>query len=172
MLQCNKTAMGAAQWHWEKDVNTVWRTARAWGAAAPRWGLVVWQVLLLSAIWAAAQWLCSRWDLPLPAGLLGCALLALGLFSKLVPVRWLAAGTRWLLADMLLFFIPAMLVVLNYADLVRSQGLRIVAVIVLSTACVMAVTAWVVDKVYRLELLLARRQRQQHKSASRKGQPC
>jgi holin-like protein len=82
-----------------------------------------------------------------------------------VPGRWLAQGTRWLLSDMLLFFIPAMLVIINYGDLVRSQGLRIVLVIVLSTACVMVATALVVDAVYRLELRLAQRKRRQERGA-------
>ena len=41
--------------------------------------------------------------------------------------------------------------------LIRQQGLRILLVIVASTACVMAVTALAVERVYRLELWLARR---------------
>jgi holin-like protein len=58
---------------------------------------------------------------------------------------------------MLLFFVPAMLVVTEYTGLIQHQGLRILAVIVASTACVMAATALAVDRVYRLELWLARR---------------
>jgi holin-like protein len=80
-----------------------------------------------------------------------------GPFSGLVKARWLQSGTNWLLAEMLLFFVPAMLVVTEYPDLIRHQGLRILAVIVASTACVMAVTALAVDRVYRFELWLARR---------------
>ncbi|TDS85053.1 CidA/LrgA family protein [Comamonas sp. JUb58] len=125
----------------------------------------LWQVALLCAIWLAAEALRSHMGWRTPAGLIGFAALALGLFSRAVPGRWLAQGTRWLLSDMLLFFIPAMLVVVNYGDLVRSQGLRIVLVIVLSTACVMVATALVVDAVYRLELRLAQRKRSQQRSA-------
>ena len=58
---------------------------------------------------------------------------------------------------MLLFFVPAMLVVTEYTELIQHQGLRILGVIVASTACVMAATALAVDRVYRLELWLARR---------------
>lgn len=93
----------------------------------------------------------------MPAGLIGFGLLAVGLFSGLVKARWLQGGTNWLLAEMLLFFVPAMLVVTEYPDLIRHQGLRILAVIVASTACVMGVTALAVDRVYRFELWLARR---------------
>ena len=130
----------------------------------------VWQVLLLCAIWLAAEALRSRMGWGIPAGLIGFAALALGLFTHIVPVRWLARGTRWLMADMLLFFIPAMLVVVDYGDLVRHQGLRILAVIVLSTISVMVVTALTVDAVYRLELRLAQRKRsQQRVQAAAKG---
>ena len=66
------------------------------------------------------------------------------------------------MGEMLLFFVPAMLVVTEYTDLIRHQGLRILAVIVISTACVMAVTALAVDRVYRLELWLARRKSTAH----------
>ena len=129
-----------------------------------------WQVLLLSAIWLAAEALRSRMGWGIPAGLIGFSALAMGLFSGLVQPRWLARGTRWLLADMLLFFIPAMLVVVDYGDLVRHQGLRILAVIVLSTISVMVMTALTVDAVYRLELRLAQRKRsQQRVQAAAKG---
>ena len=129
-----------------------------------------WQVLLLSAIWLAAEAVRSHMGWGIPAGLIGFSALAMGLFSGLVQPHWLARGTRWLLADMLLFFIPAMLVVVDYGDLVRHQGLRILAVIVLSTTSVMVVTALTVDAVYRLELRLAQRKRsQQRVQAAAKG---
>ena len=118
---------------------------------------VVLQVGLLSAIWAAMEGMRQHFGWSMPAGLIGFGLLAVGLFTGLVKAQWLQAGTNWLMAEMLLFFVPAMLVVTEYPDLIRHQGLRILAVIVISTACVMAVTALAVDRVYRLELWLARR---------------
>ena len=118
---------------------------------------VVAQIAVLSAIWVVMDALRQHFGWSMPAGLMGFALLALGLFSGLIKLQWLQGGTNWLMAEMLLFFVPAMLVVTEYPDLIRHQGLRILAVIVASTACVMAVTALAVDRVYRLELWLARR---------------
>lgn len=115
------------------------------------------QVVLLSAIWLSMDVARQHFGWSMPAGLIGFALLAVGLFSGLVKAQWLKAGTNWLLAEMLLFFVPAVLVVTEYPELIAHQGLRILAVIVTSTACVMVVTAWAVDRVYRLELWLARR---------------
>ena len=101
----------------------------------------------------------------MPAGLIGFGFLALGLFTGLVKARWFQRGTRWLLAEMLLFFVPAMLVVTEYPQLIRHDGLRILAVIVASTACVLGATALAVDRVYRLELWLARQRSTRHARA-------
>lgn len=122
-----------------------------------RGATVLLQVLALSAIWLSMDVVRRYFGWSMPAGLLGFGLLAAGLFSGMVKVQWLKGGTNWLLAEMLLFFVPAVLVVTEYSDLIAHQGLRIVAVIVCSTLCVMVVTALAVDRVYRLELWLARR---------------
>jgi putative effector of murein hydrolase LrgA (UPF0299 family) len=47
------------------------------------------------------------------------------------------AGARWLLAEMLLFFVPAVVAVVNYAQLLMVDGWRIFAVIALSTLMVL-----------------------------------
>ncbi|MGE8367523.1 CidA/LrgA family protein [Cupriavidus basilensis] len=124
------------------------------------------QVAALSALWLLADWLRARLGLPLPAGLLGLLALAALLFSGAVRGGWVRRGADWLLGEMLLFFIPAVLAVVQYPELVRHQGWRICAVIALSTLAVMVVTALVVEQVYRLELRLARRA----SNATRNGQ--
>ena len=118
---------------------------------------VVLQVVVLSCIWLGMDVLRQHFGWSMPAGLIGFGLLAAGLFSGVIKVQWLKGGTNWLLAEMLLFFVPAVLVVTESPELIQNQGLRILAVIISSTLCVMVATAWAVDRVYRLELLLARR---------------
>jgi len=56
------------------------------------------------------------------------------------------------LAEMLLFFVPAVVAVVNYTQLLLVDGWRIFAVIAISTLMVLGATAWVVDKVYRYEM--------------------
>lgn len=60
---------------------------------------------------------------------------------------------------MLLFFVPAVVAVVNYTQLLRVEGWRIFLVIALSTTLVLGITALVVDRVYRFELWLARGKR-------------
>ena len=53
---------------------------------------------------------------------------------------------------MLLFFVPAVVAVVNYVQLLLMDGWRIFAVIAISTLMVLGATAWVVDNVYRYEM--------------------
>ena len=86
------------------------------------------------------------------------ALLVLILLG-VVKTQWFSAGARWLLAEMLLFFVPAVVAVVNYQELLLQEGWRIMVVLIVSTVLVLGTTALVVDRVYRLELKLARRSR-------------
>lgn len=115
------------------------------------------QVVALSMIWFLADFLVSTFYIPLPANLTGMLLLLTLVIMRVVKVDWLRKGATWLLAEMLLFFVPAVIAVVNYQELMQQQGLRIMAVLVISTIMVIAITAWTVDKMYRLELILARR---------------
>ena len=110
------------------------------------------QVPVQVVLYAGPDYLVNRWHLPLPANLVGMVLLLALIVCHIVPLKWVRAGSRWLLAEMLLFFVPAVVAVVNYAQLLMVDGWRIFVVIALSTMMVLAATAWVVDKVYRYEL--------------------
>lgn len=56
------------------------------------------------------------------------------------------------MAEMLLFFIPALMSLLDYGGLVRNDGWRILLVIGFSTLAVMLVTAFTVEMVCRWKL--------------------
>ncbi|MDF0732801.1 CidA/LrgA family protein [Pseudomonas entomophila] len=89
---------------------------------------------------------------PIPAGVMGLALL-LALFAcGVLKPNMLQLGAGWLMAEMLLFFIPALMSLLDYGGLVRSEGWRILLVIAVSTVVVMVVTAVTVELVCRWSL--------------------
>ncbi len=125
--------------------------ARVAPAVAQRLQIPV-QVLLYVGLFIFAQYLVNRWQVPLPANLVGMVMLLLLIVCRVIPVSWVRAGARWLLAEMLLFFVPAVVAVVNYAQLLMVDGWRIFLVIALSTLMVLGATAWVVDKVYRYEV--------------------
>lgn len=124
-----------------------------------RWLQTPFQIALLAAIWLLADIAVRTLHLPLPANLTGMLLLLVCILLGVVKAQWFSAGARWLLAEMLLFFVPAVVAVVNYQELLLQEGGRIMVVLIVSTVLVLGTTALVVDRVYRLELKLARRSR-------------
>lgn len=110
------------------------------------------QVVVLSLIWQLADTIVPLLHIPLPSNVVGMFLLLALLFSKVLKVEWFKIGATWLIAEMLLFFIPAVIAIVNYQDLFLDQGLKITVVIGLSTVSVLIVTALCVDTVYRHEI--------------------
>ncbi|MFQ6573223.1 CidA/LrgA family protein [Pseudomonas sp. UM16] len=86
---------------------------------------------------------------PIPGGVMGLALLLLAFaFGWLKPAA-LQLGAGLLMAEMLLFFIPALMSLLDYGSLLRDDGWRILLVIGVSTLMVMVLTALTVEWVCR-----------------------
>lgn len=107
------------------------------------------QIGLVTAFWLAGEAASRLSGLGLPGGVLGLALvLALLATGRLKPAS-MKRGADWLLREMLLFFVPAVLTVLNHPELFGLLGLKILAVILLSTIAVMAATALAVDACFR-----------------------
>ncbi|WP_421206824.1 CidA/LrgA family protein [Aeromonas enteropelogenes] len=124
-----------------------------------RWFQTPFQIALLALVWLLADTAVRILHIPLPANLTGMLLLLACILLGVVKAQWVEAGARWLLAEMLLFFVPAVVAVVNYQELLLQEGWRIMVVLLVSTTLVLGTTALVVDRVYRLELKLARRSR-------------
>lgn len=86
----------------------------------------------------------------IPGGVIGMVLLLLAFALGVVKPAALQMGAGLLMAEMLLFFIPALMSLLDYGGLLRSDGWRILLVIGVSTLMVMLVTAFTVELVVRL----------------------
>jgi len=65
------------------------------------------QVLLYAGLFVFAEYLVDWLHLPLPANLVGMVLMLTLILCRALPLSWVRAGARWLLAEMLLFFVPA-----------------------------------------------------------------
>jgi len=127
-----------------------------------RWlrGSRLWQVLLIVGLWAGAEWLVQATHLPIPSGIVGMMILLLLLGRQWVAPQTVSKGAGWLLAEMLLFFVPVVVSVVQYPDLLLHSGLKLVVVVVGGTVLVLAATSLAVDRMYRLEIRLARRRHQ------------
>ncbi|WP_395664335.1 CidA/LrgA family protein [Methylocella sp.] len=105
----------------------------------------VFQTGLLAGFWLFGQTAAHILHLPLPGGVVGLFAALLLLASGRLRLDSVRRGANLLLAEMLLFFVPAVMAVLDHREFVGLLGLKVMAVILTGTLCVMAVTALVVD---------------------------
>ncbi|MDN4620138.1 CidA/LrgA family holin-like protein [Paenibacillus sp. PsM32] len=79
-----------------------------------------------------------RWlHLPVPGSIIGIALVFILLQTKVIKLEWVEIGANWLLAELLLFFIPSAVGIMNYIPMLEHDGVRIVVIVILSTILVM-----------------------------------
>ncbi|WP_326490243.1 CidA/LrgA family protein [Shewanella sp. AS1] len=119
------------------------------------------QVASLCLLAYLSQYLVSYFALPLPGGVLGLAVLLLLLALNWVPERFVALGATWLLSELLLFFIPPVVASVHYAPLFEQYGLNLLLTLVLGSTCVLLITGFVIDRVFRFERRRNRARRQQ-----------
>ncbi|WP_250452585.1 CidA/LrgA family protein [Caballeronia sp. ATUFL_M2_KS44] len=136
-------------------------------AAAARFARVAVQSAGIAGIWFAADFVARKLALPVPGGVVGLIALLLLLMCGGIAPRWVKAGADWLLADMLLFFIPAAVAVVQYGGLFMEDGWRLALVVVGGTLMVMIAVAFAVDRAARLERRLALRRALVARHASR-----
>lgn len=95
--------------------------------------------------------LTSLLHIPLPGSIIGMILLFLLLESGVIRLNWVEAGASWLLAELLLFFIPSAIGVMNYSKLLESFGLQVLAVVLVGTFAVMASSGLLTSVIYKLK---------------------
>lgn len=110
------------------------------------------QIGTLVGFWLAGEAFVRASGLPVPGGVVGMVLVLALLLSGRVSLFSMKRGAEWFLAEMLLFFVPAVLAVLDHRELIGLTGVKIMAVILLGTLTVMSVTALTVDLCYRWSL--------------------
>lgn len=106
------------------------------------------QIIIILAVWGCAYVLQKLLNLPVASGVLGFFLLLFLLEMKWLKLAHVERGADLLLAELLLFFIPPVVGVIQYQDLLITSGWKILLVILISTALVMMVS------LYSVRLLL------------------
>lgn len=106
------------------------------------------QIIIILAVWSCAYVLQKLLNLPVASGVLGFFSLLFLLEMKWLKLAHVERGADLLLAELLAVFIPPVVGVIQYQDLLIASGWKILLVILISTALVMMVS------VYSVRLLL------------------
>jgi len=80
--------------------------------------------------------------LPIPGSIIGLVLLFLLLQFHMIKLEWIELGAGLLLSELLLFFIPSAIGIIDYDSLFGVQGVKVVLVIVVSAIVVMFTTGF------------------------------
>ena len=95
-------------------------------------------------VWAGAYIVQQGLNLPIASGVLGFFIMLTLLHLQYLPLAQVEQGADLLLAELLLFFIPPVVGIIQYQDLLMHSGWRILIVITISTLLVMMCTVWTV----------------------------
>jgi holin-like protein len=86
-------------------------------------------------------------SLPIPASMIGLLLLLFALKLGIVKLKWIEQGGNWLLAELMLFFVPSAVGIVNYDEMLSWQGFETILLIGISTFIVIASTAYIAEKI-------------------------
>ncbi len=110
-----------------------------------RWLQIIGQVGFLMLLWAVADRIATTWHLPVSGGILGLLMLVALMATGVVKAPMFERGAELLLANMLLYFIPLVVSVVQYTQLLESEGLKLMVAIGVGFVSVLVVTALTVE---------------------------
>lgn len=123
---------------------------------------VVLQLSVLILIWWASSLIQQALNLPVSAGVIGLLLVLIALLSGLFKLQWIKTGSDFILGELVLLFIPCVVGIIKYKDLLLSQGWQLILSVVIGTFCVMLATAYSVYFGFKLEARLKHKSHTKH----------
>lgn len=108
------------------------------------------QIVLIIAIWKMGDVIARVSTLPIPGSVIGMALLLVMLRFKFIELPSVKRGADVFLAEMLLFFVPAVLAVLDHPEFLGWLGFKLLVAILIGTVIVMTCTALTMEFLFRL----------------------
>ena len=122
------------------------------------------QLGLLILIWWLGSFIQQSLNLPISAGVIGLLLLTAALISGVFKLEWVKQGSDLLLAELVLFFVPIVVGLIKYKELLLTQGWQLAIAVIAGTICVMVCTAYCVFWGFKLEAKLKNRSKAQSAS--------
>jgi len=85
----------------------------------------------------------------IPGNILGIAFLFIALELRILPLRWIETGASLLIAELVLFFIPSAVGVMQFEPLLKQNGLSFFLIITIGTLGVMLVVGIITETLMR-----------------------
>ncbi|NGP46601.1 CidA/LrgA family holin-like protein [Bacillaceae bacterium SIJ1] len=106
------------------------------------------QLAIIAGFYVVGEWLSNQYQLLLPGSIIGLLLLLCCLQLGWIKLQWVERGAAVLLAELLLFFVPSTVGVVDYPELFGWVGVKTELVVLVSTVFVMVITGMLADYLY------------------------
>jgi holin-like protein len=110
----------------------------------------IFQVCGLLGVAALSNQITEVLHLHVPGSIIGIGIVFFLLAAKVITLDWVEAGANLLIAELLLFFIPSAVGVIQYRQLIVANGARFGVVILFSTITVMICTGLIAEYVNKM----------------------
>lgn len=112
------------------------------------------QIAILYGFYYIGVFIVELTSIPLPASIIGLVLLFISLQLKWIKVEMIQLGAGFLIAFMTLFFIPPMMGIIDYPQLLSIDGIILMAAVVFSTMFAIYITGVLSQKIEKKEQAL------------------
>lgn len=123
------------------------------------------QLAALMLFWWLGTIIQKLTGLPISGAVIGLFLVLIGLLTGLLKLPWIKSGADFILAELVLFFIPCCVGLLNYKDIFLTEGWQLIVTILLGTIVVMVSTAYAVNLGFKIEKMLKQKSPMSKKSS-------
>lgn len=106
-------------------------------------GLIIIHIIILYIFSIVGTWLKDLFNLSVPGSVVGLLLLFILLMTNVIKLEWIEDGAQFLISNLVFFFIPATVGVMNYFDLFKGKGILLILVVLISTILVMGISGLV-----------------------------
>ena len=111
---------------------------------------VIAQLGIIFGICLISEGISALLPFAMPASIIGMLLLLLLLILKIVKTEQIRSVTDFLIGNLPFFFVPAVVGLINYLDILSANALKMVLVVFVSMAATFAATMWAVRLTIRL----------------------
>lgn len=119
----------------------------------PRKGSVFLKILIQIGIIFGLYWISQGIEailpFPFPASVISMLVLLILLLLKVIKVEQIREKVDFVLGNLSFFFVPVVVSVMNYADIIAENAVALIVISMVSTVLTFGVTAWVVQLTCR-----------------------
>lgn len=105
--------------------------------------IIIIHIIILYTFNFIGTWIKNLFNLSVPGSIIGLLLLFILLMSNIVKLEWVEAGAQFFIRNLVFFFIPATVGVMDHFGLFKGKGILLIVIALISTVMVMVTSGLV-----------------------------